>query len=56
MADDTTGDHTNSDHQYASMLVGLTCGTLVAGTGFTIHARAVDALQGAFAVHYVWAD
>ena len=56
MGDDTTADHTASDHRYAAALLGLTCGTPSAGTGFTIYARCVEKLQGAFAVRWVWAD
>ena len=56
MADDTTGDHTASDHRYAAVLVGLSCGTPVANTGFTIHARCLEKMQGTFNIRYVWAD
>lgn len=56
MADDTTADHTANDHRYAAALLGLTCGTPSAGTGFTIYARALDNLQGTFTVRWVWAD
>jgi hypothetical protein len=56
MADDTTGTHTANDHRYFAVLVGLTCGTPTAATGFTIHARCLDKLQGSFQVRWVWAD
>lgn len=56
MADDTTTDHTASDHRYFAALVGLSCGTPVAGTGFTIYARSTEKLQGTFALRWVWAD
>ena len=56
MADDTTDDHTASDHRYFAALVGLTCGTPVAGVGFTIYARSTEKLQGTFALRWVWAD
>jgi hypothetical protein len=56
MADDTTGTHTANDHRYFAALVGLTCGTPTAATGFTIHARCLDKLQGSFQVRWVWAD
>jgi hypothetical protein len=56
MADDTTSDHTAADHRYFSALVGLTCGTPSAGTGFTIHARSTEQIQGTFALRWVWAD
>jgi hypothetical protein len=56
MADDTTADHTVSDHRYFSALVGLTCGTPIAATGFTIYARCTEKLTGEFNVRWVWAD
>ena len=56
MADDTTSDHTASDHRYFAALMGLTCGTPSAGTGFTIHDRSTEKLQGTFALRWVWAD
>jgi len=56
MADDTTSDHTAADHRYAAVLVGLSCGTPVAATGFTIHARCLEKMQGTFNIRYVWAD
>jgi hypothetical protein len=54
MADDTTTDHTASDHRYAAALMGLTCGTPTAGSGFTIYARSIEKLTGAFKVRWVW--
>jgi hypothetical protein len=54
MADDTTADHTASDHRYADALIGLTCGSLIAGTGFTIRATSLEKLQGTFAVRWRW--
>lgn len=56
MADDTSGTHTASDHRYFAALVGLTCGTPTAATGFTIHGRSTEKLQGQFALRWVWAD
>ncbi len=56
MADDTTSDHTAADHRYAAALIGLTCGTPTAATGFTIYARALNGLTGTFALRWVWAD
>lgn len=54
MGDDTTSDHTASDHRYFSALVGLSCGTPTAGVGFTIYARSTEKLQGQWQVRYVW--
>ena len=56
MADDTTAGHTASDHRYAAAMIGLTCGTPVAATGFTIYGRCLDNMQGTFALRWVWAD
>lgn len=56
MGDDSTSDHTASDHRYFPLFASLTCGTPTAGTGFTIHARSTEKLQGTFALRWVWAD
>ena len=56
MADDSTGDHTASDHKYAAAMIALTGGNLQAGTGFTIYGRCLDKMQGTFTVRWVWAD
>lgn len=56
MADDVSGTHTANDHRYFAALVGLTCGSPVAATGFTIHARSTEKITGTFAVRWVWAD
>ena len=56
MGDDTSGTHTASDHRYFAALVGLTCGTPSAGTGFTIYVRSTEKLTGTFSVRWVWAD
>jgi hypothetical protein len=56
MGDDTSGGHTASDHRYATTLIGLSCGTPVAGTGFTLYARCLDKMEGSFAVRWVWSD
>lgn len=56
MADDTSTDHTASDHRYFECFASLTCGTPVAATGFTIYARSIEKLSGTWTVRYVWAD
>lgn len=56
MGDDTTSDHTASDHRYIAALIGITCGTPSTGTGFTIYARSTQKIQGTFALRWVWAD
>ena len=56
MADDTTVDHTASDHRYFDALTGLTCGTPTPGIGFTIYATSIHKLSGTYQVRFVWAD
>lgn len=56
MADDTTTDHTASDHKYAPELFSVTCGTPTPSTGFTIYGRSIHKMQGKFAVRWVWSD
>jgi hypothetical protein len=56
MADDLTGDHSSKDHRYLSSLVGFSCGTPTAGTGFGIFAHSVHKLSGQFLVRWVWVD
>lgn len=55
MADDTSVDHTASDHRYLSVLAGFTCGTPTTGS-FTLYATSIHKLTGKYTVHYVWAD
>ena len=52
---EATSDHTIADHTYAPMFVFFSCGNVIAGTGFTIYARAVGKMQGTFNVRWVWA-
>jgi hypothetical protein len=56
MADDSTTDHTAADHRYFPQFASLTCGSPVVSTGFTIYARSIHKLEGAYAVRYVWSD
>jgi hypothetical protein len=56
MADDTSSDHTASDHRYFETFASLSCGTPTAATGFTIHARSHHKLTGTWAVRWVWVD
>jgi hypothetical protein len=56
MADDTSSDHTASDHRYADIFMSLTCGTPTLATGFTIYARSTQKLSGQFTVRWVWVD
>ncbi len=53
-SNDTTADHTANDHAYAAALIGLVCGSFVAGTGFTIKAICPDRLCGTFKVRFMW--
>lgn len=57
MADDNTPDHPAADHRYILGLgLSLTCGNLIAGTGFTIYARCPHKLHGFWAVRWRWAN
>lgn len=56
MGDDSTADHTAGDHRYVSAFMGITCGTPVAATGFTIYGRSEHKLTGEWAVRWVWSD
>ena len=51
---DTTAGHTAIDHRYAALLLGLTAGNIVAGTGFTIYGTCLDRMQGTFQVRWLW--
>lgn len=51
---ESTADHTVGDATYAALLVGLSAGNIVAGTGFTIYARSLEKMQGKFAVRWLW--
>ena len=55
MGDDTSSNHTASDHRYAPLFLALTCGTPV-GTGFTIYGRSTEQLSGQFTLRWVWSD
>lgn len=56
MGDDSTSDHTASDHRYAGCFINLTCGDPSAGIGFTIYGRSTEKMQGTFKVRWVWAE
>jgi hypothetical protein len=56
MADDTTSDHTASDHKYIPQLASFSCGTPTAATGFTIYGRSIHKLTGTFSLRWVWSD
>ena len=57
LADDTSADHTAADHRYLPAVgLGLSCGALAAGVGFTIYARCPHKLTGQWSVRWRWAD
>ena len=56
MADDTSTSHTAADHRYFESFASLSCGTPIAGVGFTIYARSIEKLTGTWTLRYVWAD
>ena len=51
---ETSADHTIDDHLAASTVIGLVCGAVVGGTGFTIYARARLTTIGRYTVRWVW--
>ena len=52
MMADTTANHTDVEHIMVDMK--LTCGSVVAGTSFTIYASSSQRLTGLWNVHWVW--
>ena len=56
MGDDTSADHTASDHRYFGVLASLSCGTPSAGVGFTVYARSQHKLTGEWTIRWVWVD
>ena len=56
MGDDTSVDHTASDHRYLPQFASFTCGTPTAATGFTIYARSIHKLTGNYTLRWVWSD
>lgn len=57
MADTTvsgSAGHNEPEHQLLAGKVGLTCGEVIAGTGFTIHAVSELRLTSTIQVRWVW--
>ena len=52
MAVSTTADHNDEEHKLVP--INLTCGNIVAGTGFTIYANTEWRLDGTFNVFWCW--
>ena len=52
--EEVLGTKTANDHGYMNLLVRLTCGTIVAATGFTIYAKSTEKMTGSFTVKWVW--
>ena len=52
--EEVLGAKTANDHGYMNLFVRLTCGALVAGTGFTIYAKSKEKMTGSFTVKWVW--
>ncbi|MDP2786258.1 MAG: hypothetical protein Q8O38_16945 [Sulfurimicrobium sp.] len=51
---ESTADHTDSDHAYASLFIVLICTVPSPGVGFTINARSQDKMQGTYKVRWNW--
>jgi hypothetical protein len=55
MMADSTADHNAEEHKLMAAKIGLVCGSVVAGTGFTITATSPDVrLTGQWSVRWVW--
>ena len=59
MMGNTTADHSADEHVMAASMFRLTCGDVIAGTGFTIYAVCEDylakaGLTGQFTIQWVW--
>ena len=52
--EEVLGTKTANDHGYMNLVVRLTCGTIVAATGFTIYAKSTEKMTGSFTVKWVW--
>lgn len=52
---DSTADNGVDEHQEAGALCKLVCGSIVAGTGFTVYAHCLAMLGiGQFKIRWVW--
>lgn len=56
MMAEASSDHVLGSQIAAAGLITLTCGEIVAGTGFTIYAVSDQKLNGKFKVRWIWAD
>ncbi len=52
--DDTSVNHTASDHKYFAVFAALTVSAPTAGVGFTIYARSEQKLNGTFTIRWNW--
>lgn len=52
---EASANRTANDHRYVGLYITLTCGDVVAGTGFTIYARSLDKMTGQYSIRWVWA-
>jgi hypothetical protein len=53
-ADDSTGDHSASEHRYLGSIASFTAGNIVSAIGFTVYARSTQKLSGLFLVRFSW--
>jgi len=56
MGDDTSLDHTASDHKYLPQFATFVSGTPIGGTGFTIYGRSIYKLTGRYTLRFMWSD
>lgn len=54
--DDSTADHSVSDHRYLPIFASFSAGNITAGQGFTIYCRSLEKLQGTFKLTWEWSN
>jgi hypothetical protein len=50
----TTATNNADNHSLFAAIAGITVGSIVAGTGFTITAISIEPVSGSFLVEWVW--
>jgi uncharacterized protein (DUF2345 family) len=51
---EASADHNAEEHALVAALSSITCGALIAGTGFTIYGRSTITLSGVWTIRWVW--
>jgi hypothetical protein len=55
IAADTSADHNAEEHALVASYLGLACGAIAAGTGFTVFGRCDLQITGQWSVRWCWA-